>query len=129
MNSPITDLVARIKNGYLAEKSNIQGIYSKTNLRILEILKKEKYIADFTLIDENKKQHFEIELLYENNQPAVIDVRIISKPGRKIYAKTEAIPNVRGGLGIGLLSTSKGIMTDKEARKLGVGGQILFQIW
>lgn len=129
MNSPITDLVARIKNGYLAEKSTIQGIYSKTNLRILEILKKEKYIADFTLIDENKKQHFEIELLYENNQPAVIDVRIISKPGRKIYAKTEAIPSVRGGLGIGLLSTSKGIMTDKEARKLGVGGQILFQIW
>lgn len=129
MNSPITDLVSRIKNGYLAEKSNIKGIYSKTNLRILEILKKEKYIADFSLIDENKKQHFEIELLYENDQPAVIDVRIISKPGRKIYAKSEAIPSVRGGLGIGLLSTSKGVMTDKEARKLGVGGQILFQIW
>jgi small subunit ribosomal protein S8 len=129
MNSPITDLVIRIKNGYMAEKKSISAIYSKTNLRILEILKNEKYIESFELIDEDKKQHFTIELYYENDQPAVVDVRIISTPGRQIYTKTEAIPRVRGGLGIGILSTSKGILTDKEARKLGVGGQLLFQIW
>jgi small subunit ribosomal protein S8 len=115
MNSPITDLVIRIKNGYMAEKKSISAIYSKTNLRILEILKNEKYIESFELIDEDKKQHFTIELYYENDQPAVVDVRIISTPGRQIYTKTEAIPRVRGGLGIGILSTSKGIHLAKRA--------------
>ena len=129
MNSPITDLIIRVKNGYLAGKENISAIYSKTNHKILEILKNENYIQSFELIDQDKKQHFEIVLKYDNREPAVTDVRIISTPGRKIYAKQTAIPAVRGGLGIAVMSTSQGIMTNKAAKELGIGGQILFQIW
>ena len=129
MNSPITDLLIRIKNGYLAGKSEVQAIYSKTNHTILEILKKEKYVQNFSLVDENNKKHFVVELLYENKVPAVTDVKIISKPGQKIHAKQAEIPAVRGGLGIAVLSTSRGVMINRDAKKQGVGGQVLFYIW
>lgn len=129
MNSPVTDLLIRLKNGYLAEKSEVTGIYSALNKRILEILKEHKYIDTFEVIDENNKQHFVITLKYNGDTAAMKDVRLISTPGRKLYAGVKEIPSVRGGLGMAVLSTSKGVLTGKQAIENGVGGQVLFYIW
>lgn len=129
MISPHIDLIIRIKNGYLAEKADIDALYSKMNVTILDILKKQGYIESYEIHDDSKKQSISIVLKYDGKRPAVQDVKIHSKPGRREYAGKKEIKSVLGGLGIKIVSTSKGLMTDKEARDQKIGGEVICSIW
>ena len=129
MTSLIIDLIIRIKNGYMAEKPVIACRYSKMNMNVLTLLKKEHYIKDFTLVEDGAKKDISIELLYKNDKPSLTGVRLLSKPGRRTYKRLQDMKPVLGGLGLSVLSTSKGIMSDREARASKMGGEILFQIW
>ncbi len=123
------DLAIRVKNGYMSKKSLIKGLYSKMNERILSILKEEGYIKNYSVIEDNVKKSLQIELLYENEQPSLTDVKIFSRPGQRVYKTIRQIRPVLGGMGIAILSTPKGVMTDKNARKQKTGGELLFELW
>lgn len=129
MTSTIIDLIIRIKNGYLAGKNDIQGSYSRLNENVLALLKKESYIKDFSVVEVDKKKDITIQLLYNDNKPAVTGIKILSKPGRRTYRRLKDMRPVLGGLGIAIISTSQGVITDKQARENKKGGEILFQIW
>lgn len=129
MNNSVADLAIRIKNGYMSGKPIIAVNFSKLNVKIIEILKKENYISEFRLIENDGKKTIQIELLYKNTTPAVSEVSVVSKPGRRIYSKSKYIKPILGGLGISLMTTPRGVMTDRQARKLKVGGEIMFSIW
>lgn len=110
-------------------KTSIEAKYSKLSENILKILKKEQYIKDYQLQEKNKKKLFLVELKYEGVSPALRQVKIVSKSGGRIYSKKSEIKQILGGLGMSIISTPKGVMTGKEARKESVGGEMLFQIW
>lgn len=129
MSSSVIDLIIRIKNGYSSKRENIDAIYTKTNEEIVSLLKKENYIKDYQVKEKNKKKNISIDLLYENGKQALNEVQIVSKSGRRIYSGVKDLKTVLGGLGIAVLTTPRGIMTDKQARKQRVGGEILFKIW
>jgi small subunit ribosomal protein S8 len=123
------DFIIRLKNGYLAKKEFITLFHSRILEEILKILKREKYIKEYQIEENNKKKLIKIFLLYQNRKPALTNIEIISKPGRKIYSKIRDLKPVLGGVGLAILSTPKGIKTDKKARKENVGGKVLFRIW
>jgi small subunit ribosomal protein S8 len=127
MGNSFIDLIIRIKNGYLARKEKVEVLRSNFNLRILKKLKELKYIKDYSEKEDGKK--IEVELLYNNNQKALTDVKIHSKIGRRIYRGYRELKPVLNGLGFSIISTSKGILTNVEAKKLKVGGELLFDIW
>jgi len=127
MGNSFIDLIIRIKNGYLARKEKVEVLSSNFNLRILKKLKELKYIKDYSEKEDGKK--IEVELLYNNNQKALTDVKIHSKMGRRIYRGYRELKPVLNGLGFSIISTSKGILTNLEAKKLKVGGELLFDIW
>jgi len=127
MENSFIDLIIRIKNGYLAGKEKVEVLRSNFNLNILKKLKEIKYIKDYFEKEDGKK--IEVELLYNNNQPALTDVKIHSKMGRRIYRGYRKLKPVLNGLGFSIISTSKGILTNVEAKKLKVGGELLFDIW
>jgi small subunit ribosomal protein S8 len=127
MGNSFIDLIIRIKNGYLARKEKVEVLSSNFNLRILKKLKELKYIKDYSEKEDRKK--IEVELLYNNNQKALTDVKIHSKMGRRIYRGYRELKPVLNGLGFSIISTSKGILTNVEAKKLKVGGELLFDIW
>ncbi|KXK11715.1 MAG: 30S ribosomal protein S8 [Microgenomates bacterium OLB23] len=95
----------------------------------LSCSKKEHYIKDFAVIEDGKKKSIDIELMYENNKPVLRGLKLFSKPGRRMYKGIQELKPVLGGLGLSVVSTSKGVMTDKQARAAKIGGEILFQIW
>ena len=128
MSSSYIDLIIRIKNGYLAGKDSIVVKYSRLNCEILKKLKEHNFIKDF-VGDGKKIKEIVVYLNYNNKDPAFTDVKIFSKPGRRWYCSYRDIKPVLGGLGLSILSTSKGIITDKEAKKIKVGGELLFSIW
>jgi len=127
MENSFIDLIIRIKNAYLAGKEKVEVLRSNFNLNILKKLKELKYIKDYFEKEDGKK--IEVELLYKNNQPALNDVKIHSKMGRRIYRGYRKLKPVLNGLGFSIISTSKGILTNVEAKKLKVGGELLFDIW
>lgn len=129
MSSLSIDLLIRIKNGYLAEKNQVEAGYSKFCENILKILEKEKYINGYKVEKHGAKSIFQIDLLYFENNPAIKDIKIVSKPGRRVYKEVDKLRPVLGGLGIAILSTSKGVMTDKQAKAQNIGGEVLFQVW
>lgn len=129
MVNTIIDLAIRVKNGYLAKKDHVSLIYSKLAEQVIKILKREKYIKDYKIIKNNDKKLIDALLLYQDGEPALTEVEIISKPGRRIYSKIKGLKPTLGGLGITILSTPKGVMTDREARKNKVGGEVLFKMW
>ncbi|WP_457635839.1 30S ribosomal protein S8 [Persephonella sp.] len=132
---PIADMLARINNGIKARKSEVYVPHSKIKEKIAEILKREGYIEDYTISEENKKGNqgtLIIKLKYlgpRNTKPVIQGLRRVSKPGLRKYVDVKNIPYVRKGLGIAILSTNKGIITDAEARKERVGGEVLCYIW
>lgn len=128
MENSFIDLIIRIKNGYLAKKEQVMSPYSKFKEIILKKLKELKFIEDYKIIGEAKKE-IKIMLLYKDNLPVLTDVKIFSKPGRRYYVSYKELKPVLGGFGYSILSTPKGILTDKEAKKLKVGGELLFNIW
>ncbi len=123
------DLLARIKNGYVARNEHIMGVHSKMNLEILRILKQEGYIEDYKETGEGSKKEIELFLKYNNGDPVMTDMKIFSKPGKRLYMKVKEIKPVLGGFGISILSTPKGLKSGKEAKKEKLGGEILFQVW
>ncbi len=127
----VADALIRIKNGYMAYKEEVVLPYSKLILAICSVLKKEGYIVNFK--EEKQKDSVRIlitvSLKYEDKKPAITNVVRVSKPGLRVYKGKSALPRVLNGLGIALISTPKGVMTDKEARKEGLGGEVMAQIW
>ena len=123
-------MIARIRNAQMRLSKNVTIPNSKFRIRILEVLKQEGYISDYKLLsDSNNKNTLSVDLKYSNGLPVIREIKIISKPGRRIYAKADSIPKIQNGLGLAILSTSKGIMTDSEARNQNVGGEIICRIF
>ncbi len=129
LNDPISDLLTTIRNGVGADKETVDIPASKLNGRILEIFKTDGYIEDVRLMKNNTQGTFKVYLKYDNKKPAIMGLRRISKSGLRVYRKNDELPHVLNGLGTAVLSTSKGVITDREARKLKVGGEILCYIW
>lgn len=129
MENSIIDLIIRIKNGYLAGKENISCYYSKFKEEVLKKLKELKYIKDYKIEERSNKKIINIELLYVNKNPVLTDIKIFSKPGRRYYVSYRDLKLVMSGYGYSIISTPKGIMTNKEAKIKKVGGELLFNIW
>ncbi len=130
MTDPIADMLTRIRNGNMVghEKVDIPG--SKIKLAIAEILKSEGYIRDAEFIPDNKQGTIRVHLKYgAGNARVITGLKRISKPGLRVYANAEELPRVLGGLGIAIVSTSRGLMTDKHARQNNVGGEVLCYVW
>lgn len=128
MNNSIIDLIIRIKNGYLAKKEVIHSPYSVFKINILKKLLQLKFIKNFK-VEEDKNKLISIELNYNNGIANFTDVKIFSKPGRRYYVSYRDLKPVLSGYGFSIISTSKGIKTDKEAKKEKLGGELLFNIW
>ncbi len=130
-NDPISDMLTRIRNANTAKHDTVDIPVSKIKLSIADILAKEGYIEKYELVDNGKFQDIRITLKYgaDKNEKIITGLKRISKPGLRIYAGSEELPRVLGGLGVAIISTNHGVITDKEARKLGVGGEVLAYIW
>jgi len=127
MGQNFIDLIIRIKNGYLAKKEVVIGQKSNFNLNILKKIKELNFIKDYQISEDGK--NILVYLLYNDDQPALTDVKIYSKPGKRIYYSYKELKPVLSGLGFSIISTPKGILTNIEAKKLKVGGELLFDIW
>ena len=128
---PIADMLTRIRNANTAKHDTVDVPASKMKLAIANILLDEGYIAKYDLVEDGHFQTIHITLKYgaDKNEKVITGLKRISKPGLRVYANTEDIPRVLGGLGTAIISTNKGVVTDKEARKLGVGGEVLCFVW
>ncbi len=126
MQDPIADLLTRIRNGHAAKKSVVKVGFSKIKLAIVQVLQDEGYIAGFKIVevDASKKQ-IEIHLKYYNNAPVIVSIDRVSRPGLRQYRAKDKLPRVMGGLGMAIVSTTKGVMSDRQARELGHGGEVL----
>ncbi len=130
MTDPIADMLTRIRNANTAGHETVEIPASNIKKSIAEILLNEGYISKYEVIDDNKQGIIKIEMKYGAGKERVISgIKKISKPGLKVYAKADEVPKVLGGLGIAIISTSKGVISDKEARKLGVGGEVICYVW
>ena len=131
MSDPIADMLTRISNANTAKHDTVDVPASKMKLAIANILLDEGYIAKYDLVEDGHFQTIHITLKYgaDKNEKVITGLKRISKPGLRVYANTEDIPRVLGGLGTAIISTNKGVVTDKEARKLGVGGEVLCFVW
>ena len=124
VNHAVSDLVCIIRNGYLAKRSVVQSPVSNLREGILKILKEEGYILNYSRMEEEDKakKKFDIHLKYHLSSPVVSEIGVVSKPGRRVYCKADEIPSVKNGLGVVIISTSKGVVSDHSARELKVGG-------
>ena len=131
MSDPIADMLTRIRNANTAKHDTVDVPASKMKLAIANILLDEGYIAKYDLVEDGHFQTIHITLKYcaDKNEKVITGLKRISKPGLRVYANTEDIPRVLGGLGTAIISTNKGVVTDKGARKLGVGGEVLCFVW
>ena len=127
---PIGDMLTRIRNGQMRSLNKINMPFSNFRLKILEVLKKEGYIIDFNIDNDKKKIKFlSVDLKYYEGQPVIKEIKRISKPGRRVYSKATSIPKVLNGLGLAILSTSKGVMSDTDAIKNNLGGEIICKVF
>ena len=128
---PIADMLTRIRNANTAKHDTVDVPSSKMKLAIADILVNEGYIAKYDLVEDGAFQNIHITLKYgkDKNEKIISGIKRISKPGLRVYADKENLPKVLGGLGTAILSTNQGVITDKEARKLGVGGEVLAFVW
>ena len=125
MNDPISDMLTRIRNAQQAEKGTVSMPSSKLKAAIAKVLKDEGYIEDFAVRGEATKPVLEVELKYYAGSPVIEKIELVSRPGLRIYKPSRDIPNVMNGLGVAIVSTSKGVMTDRKARGMGIGGEVL----
>lgn len=127
---PIADMLTRIRNGLAARHPKVDVPASRLKTEIARILKDEGYIANFKLTEEGAKQSIRVYLKYTpGNVPVISEIQRVSKPGCRVYVGSKDVPRVLGGLGINIVTTPKGVMTGKDARKNGVGGEVLCQVW
>ena len=130
-NDPIADMLTRIRNANTAKHDTVDIPSSKMKLAIADILVDEGYVAKYDLVDNGNFKDIRITLKYgkDKNEKVITGIKRISKPGLRVYAGKENLPKVLGGLGVAILSTNQGVITDKEARKLQVGGEVLAFVW
>jgi small subunit ribosomal protein S8 len=131
VNDTISDMLTRIRNANLVRHQIVQIPLTKMSLAISEILKEEGFVEDFESYTENKKNYLLISLKYtgKSRQPVICKIERVSKPGLRVYANSKKLPKVLNNLGIAILSTSKGVMTNLKAKELGIGGEVLCNIW
>ena len=129
MTDPISDMLTRIRNAHMRSKNKVAIPTSKLRERVLEVLQKEGYIRGFAVIEKDGKSEIEVELKYFDGAPVIKEIQRVSKPGRRVYASVETLPSVFNGLGISILSTPKGVMSDSEARAQNVGGEVLCTVF
>jgi small subunit ribosomal protein S8 len=130
MTDPIADMLVRIKNAIMAKHKEVRIPHSKMKEKIAKILKEEGFINDYEVVGEIPKKEIVIKFkVLPGGKNAITDLKRISKPGRRIYASKDEIPWVMNGLGIAIISTSKGLMTDREARKNKIGGEVICYVW
>jgi small subunit ribosomal protein S8 len=130
MTDPISDFLTRIRNGIRARKQTVDCPRSQLKTRIAEILRQEGYLDAVATKDDDRQGILSVTLRYDGRSGnAITGLRRLSRPGQRMYVPATAVPKVRNGLGIAILSTSRGVMTDREARKLGVGGELLCEVW
>ena len=131
MSDPIADMLTRIRNANTAKHDTVDVPSSKMKLAIADILVKEGYIASYEIVDDGAFKNIHMTLKYgaDKNEKIITGIKRISKPGLRVYAGKDELPRVLGGLGIAILSTNQGVITDKEARKLQVGGEVLAFVW
>jgi small subunit ribosomal protein S8 len=130
MTDPVADFLTRIRNGNMVMHQTVEVPGSKMKVGLAKILKEEGYIKDFEYIEDDKQGVIRVYLKYGPNKEKVITgLKRISKPGLRVYVQKEEVPKVLGGLGTAIVSTSKGLMTDKKARKEGLGGEVICYIW
>jgi small subunit ribosomal protein S8 len=130
ITDPIADLLTRIRNGLGARHGEVRVPHSRVKARIAEILMTEGYLEEVEVIAAPVQSEIRIRLKYTNNrEPVIKGIKRVSKPGLRVYASRQDLPRVQGGLGIAVVSTSKGLMTDKEARRQKVGGEIMCEVW
>lgn len=130
MTDPIADMLTRIRNANVVRHSQLELPSSNLKVQIADILKREGYIRDYEVIEDNKQGVLRLHLKYgANNERVITGVKRISKPGLRVYAKADEVPRVLNGLGTAIVSTSKGVLSDREARSQAVGGEVLAYIW
>jgi len=129
LTDPIADMLTRIRNGNIAKHSEVKIPFSKIKESMANILKNEGYIAGYEIKEEGTKKDIAVTLKYMDGDAVIKGLKRISKPGRRVYTSVENMPKVLGGLGIAIVSTPKGVITDKECRKHNVGGEILCYVW
>ncbi|MDO5301757.1 MAG: 30S ribosomal protein S8 [Tissierellia bacterium] len=130
MTDPIADMLTRIRNGNNARHSSVQIPASKIKAEVSRILLEEGYIKGYEVVEDDKQGTIKVELKYgEGDERVISGIKRISKPGLRVYANSQELPKVLGGLGIAIISTSKGIMTDRQARKERVGGEVICYVW
>ena len=128
---PVGDMITRIRNAQLRALNNVTIPSSKFRTRILDVLKQEGYIANYRILsnNKNKKESLLVDLKYSHGLPVIKEIKRVSKPGRRIYAKADSITKIQNGLGLAIISTSMGIMSDNDARTKNIGGEIICRIF
>ena len=130
MTDTIADMLTRIRNALIAKHDSVEIPASTMKKAIAQILVEEGYVKSFEIIADGEKKTIKIQLKYgANKQRVIVGIKRISRPGLRVYARKDEMPKVLGGLGIAIVSTSRGVMTDREARKQGVGGEVLAYVW
>ncbi|RMF88515.1 MAG: 30S ribosomal protein S8 [Nitrospinota bacterium] len=129
MSDPIADYLTRIRNAIMARHERVEIPGSRIKREITELLKREGYIQDYVWIEDNKQGKLQIELRYDGEESVIQGLRRISKPGGRVYVKAKEVPRVLNGLGIAILSTPQGLLTDRECRQRNVGGEVLCYVW
>ena len=129
LNDPIGDMIARIKNAQIRNHKKIELPSSNFKVKIADVLKNEGYIIDYKTFSELNKSKLEISLKYHYGNPVISSIQRVSKPGRRIFSSAESLPKINNGLGIAIVSTPKGVMTDIDARKQKIGGEIICKVF
>jgi len=129
MQDPIADMLARIRNAQMAEKVSVVMPSSKTKVAIANVLQQEGFVGGIEVKDNEGKSELSIELKYFDGKPVIEEIHRESRPGLRAYAGKEALPSVRGGLGVAIISTNKGVMSDKQAHEAGVGGEVICTVF
>ncbi len=129
VSDPIADTLTILRNALHARKESVEFPASKLLERLMGIFKNDGYVEDFRLLKDNKQGVLKVYLKYPEGKPGIIGIKRISRPGLRVYADNDRIPRVLSGLGTAVLSTSKGVITDREARKLKIGGEVICYIW
>ena len=129
LTDPISDMLTRIKNGYLARLADVEIPHSRVKMELGKVLLSAGFLKDIRLISDKTKKKIVATLLYDKNIPKLTDLKRISKPGVRIYTSKNNIPRVYGGMGLVILSTPDGIMTGSEAKKKGLGGEVICKVW
>jgi small subunit ribosomal protein S8 len=131
MTDPIADMLTRIRNGIQSRHDRVEMPSSKLKVEVARILKSEGFVSNFKVVQEDGKPNatLRVYLKYSDGEPVIHGIERVSRPGRRVYRGKEEIPKVLGGLGLAIVSTSKGVLSGAEAAKIGVGGEVLCQVW